>query len=100
MKEKFKSYLMSIIVLPDILLNGLIYIKLKLFPIYTGSTTAMYISDYIINGFKKGKLYHVEWQDDVSYYVRDDSGLLQEVVKTMFKDISKERDKKLRKLGI
>jgi hypothetical protein len=100
MKEKFKLYLMTIIVHTDILLNRLIYIKLKLFPIYTGPTTAMYISDYIINGFTKGKLYYVEWQDDVSYYVHDDSGLLQEVVKTMFKDISKERDKKLRKLGI
>lgn len=82
-------------------------IRNKLFPPYTGPTSAMYIGlkgedEYTYTPFKltKGKIYHIERQDRVSYYLHDDNNQFEEVTKIRFKDISKDRDKKLRKLGI
>ena len=82
-------------------------VKNKLFPPYLGPAFVKYIGSkdddeytYTIFKLTVGKTYYAERQDGVSYYLKDDTNQLQEVVKYRFKDVSKERTKKLKKIGI
>jgi hypothetical protein len=47
-----------------------------------------------------GKTYEVTRQDNISYYIKNDRGELDEILRNKFEDPGKLRAKKLKLLGI